>query len=37
MEPTPENNLDPKTIGLAVFFVSLIVIVAALSILPAVF
>ncbi|MGI8828340.1 MAG: hypothetical protein ACR2I5_01025 [Candidatus Limnocylindria bacterium] len=36
-EPTPKNRFDPQSIGLAVFFVSLIVIVAALLILPAVF
>ena len=33
----PADALDLTTIGLAVFFVSLIVVVAALLILPAVF
>ena len=40
MEPRPtppKGDLDLLTIGLAVFFVSLILVVGALLILPAVF
>ena len=37
MEPGPKNRFDPQSIGLVVFFVSLIVVVAALLVVPAVF
>jgi len=36
-EPEPTGELDLTAIGLAVFFVSLILVVGALLILPAIF
>lgn len=35
--PEPTDDLDLTSIGLAVFFVSMIVVVGALLILPAIF
>jgi hypothetical protein len=35
--PEPEDDLDLATIGLAAFFVSLILVVGALLVVPAIF